>query len=55
MESYSVTGGGSDYDKVVIMLHGGGASSQEWIWDYQKGHFGDITGMKFVFPTSPMQ
>ena len=54
MESNSVIGGGSDYDTVVILLHGGGWNSQEWIYDYEEGHFGDITGMKFVFPTSPM-
>jgi hypothetical protein len=36
------------------MLHGGGGTGYEWEYDYQKGHFGDINRMKFVFPTSPM-
>lgn len=54
MNSTSVTGGGTEYDQVVIMLHGGGGSGSEWEYDYKEGHFGDINRMKFVFPTSPM-
>ena len=56
MDVLSVTGGDdkTDYDKVVIMLHGGGGSGAEWKYDYAKGYFGDLTGMKYVFPTSPL-
>jgi len=52
----SVTGGAnkSSYDKVVIMLHGGGASGSEFRYNYDQGWFGDITGFKYVFPTSPI-
>jgi len=35
MNSTSVTGGGMEYDQVVIMLHGGGGSGSEWEYDYK--------------------
>merc|ERR1712039_684883 len=52
----SVTGGssGASYDKVVIMLHGGGESGNMWRYQYDQGWFGNMTGMKYVFPTSPI-
>ena len=34
MESFSVTGG-KTYDQVVVMLHGGGGSGYEWVYDYK--------------------
>ena len=54
MNVTSVTGGHnkSNYEKVVVMLHGGGASSQEWVLMYNSGWFGNLTGLKYVFPTS---
>jgi predicted esterase len=54
MNVLSVTGGqsGADYDKVVIMLHGGGGSGSNWEYQYTSGWFGNMTGFKYVFPTS---
>jgi len=56
MAVQSVTGGtsGASYDKVVIMLHGGGESGNMWRYQYDQGWFGNMTGMKYVFPTSPI-
>jgi pimeloyl-ACP methyl ester carboxylesterase len=56
MDVTSVTGGSdkSNYDKVVIMLHGGGGSGSDWRYNYDQGWFGDLTGFKYVFPTSPI-
>jgi len=51
MDVVSVTGG-STHEKVVVMLHGGGSSNQEWVYNFQQGWFGNITGLKLVFPTS---
>jgi len=54
MSVTSVTGGSdaSAYSKVVIILHGGGQSGDMWTGYYNQGWFGDLTGMKYVFPTS---
>jgi hypothetical protein len=55
LKCHSVTGGpgdtAADYDKVVILLHGGGMNGMSWktmIYDTQ--WLGDITGYKYVFP-----
>lgn len=34
------------------MLHGGGMSGDSWRYQYDQGWFGDISGLKFVFPDS---
>lgn len=54
MDVISVTGGADkdQYDKVVVMLHGGGGSGENWIGVYTQGWLGDISGIKYVFPTS---
>lgn len=53
MDVTSVTGGkNQSYNKVVIMLHGGGASGQEFVYNYDSGWFHNLTGLKYVFPTS---
>ena len=51
MNVLSVTGGKdkSAYDKVVIMLHGGGGSGSNWVSTYESGWFGNLTGFKYVF------
>jgi len=56
MDVISVTGGHnkSSYEKVVIMLHGGGGSGSDWRYQYNAGWFGNLTGFKYVFPTSPL-
>merc|ERR1712048_1059004 len=56
MDVTSVTGGQdkTNYGKVVIMLHGGGGSGSDWQYQYNSGWFGDLTGFKYVFPTSPL-
>jgi len=56
MDVISVTGGSdkSDYEKVVVMLHGGGGSGSDWRYNYDSGWFGNLTGLKYVFPTSPI-
>lgn len=56
MDVSSVTGGGDKnaYEKVVIMLHGGGGSGADWQYQYTSGWFGNLTGLKYVFPTSPI-
>eukprot|EP00966_Prymnesium_polylepis_P118288 2734937-Prymnesium_polylepis.1 len=58
-DTYTVAGmdvtsltGGSTHEKVVIMLHGGGQSGSMWPYYYQQGWFGNISGLKYVFPTS---
>lgn len=55
MSVQSVTGGKdtSKYDKVCILLHGGSGSGTDWLYQYQQGWFGNLTGIKYVFPTSP--
>ena len=53
MDVVSVTGGTS-HEKVVVMLHGGGASGSEWVYNFQQGWFGNASGLKYVFPTSPL-
>ncbi len=55
MDVMAVVGGpkGSSYEKVIVMLHGGGSSGEEFVYNYDSGWFGNITGKKFVFPTSP--
>jgi len=54
MDVLSVTGGGnrSKYERVVVLLHGGGGSGTDWQYQYQDGWFGNLTGLKYVFPTS---
>jgi len=54
LDVISVTGGssGSKYSKVLIMLHGGGGSGEDWVKAYNYGMFKDISDMKLVFPTS---
>ena len=54
MDVESVVGGSdpNDYDKVVILLHGGGGSGSDWESTYTAGWFGDMSGIKYVFPTS---
>lgn len=56
MNVLAVTGGAvkTRYEKVVIMLHGGGGSGQDWESQYNLGWFGNITGLKLVFPTTPL-
>lgn len=56
MDVTSVTGGkaGTPYSKVVIMLHGGGGSGKDWEYQYQQGWLGNITGFKYVFPTTAL-
>ena len=53
MDVISVTGG-TTHEKVVVMLHGGGASGSEWVYNFQQGWFGNLSGLKYVFPTSPL-
>ncbi len=55
MEVQSVVGGknSSNYEKVIIMLHGGGQTGSMWPDYYAQGWFGDLSGLKYVFPTSP--
>lgn len=56
MDVLSVTGGSdpSRYEKVVILLHGGGGSGRDWTYQYGLGWFGDLSGFKYVFPTTPL-
>lgn len=56
MDVQSVTGGKNQpYDKVVIMLHGGGGSGADWRYQYDQGWLGNLTGYKYVFPTSHIE
>ena len=57
---HSVTGGPDDqaaaYDKVVILMHGGGMNGMMWKdMIYDSGWLGDINGYKFVFPDAPIK
>lgn len=59
MQVQSVIGGpnNSSYEKVIILLHGGGEDGSMWPAYYSQGWFGtpgrDLDGLKYVFPTSP--
>jgi len=56
MDVISVTGGDHQpYEKVVIMLHGGGGQGSDWEYQYDQGWLGNLTGLKYVFPTSALQ
>lgn len=57
MEVLAVVNGASvsDYEQVLVLLHGGGGSGTEWVQPYEQGLFGDTTGFKYVFPTSPLE
>ena len=57
MQILSVTGGSnqSKYNKTVVMLHGGGGAGYDWVCQYRDGWFGDLNGLKYVFPTSPLE
>lgn len=54
MDVISVTKGSKEYEKVLIMLHGGGSDGESWKKSYDYGWFGDSTNIKLVFPTSPL-
>ena len=46
-----------DYEKVVIYLHGGGSDGRESFGLLESGFFGsvdDISGIKFIFPSSTL-
>jgi len=52
MDYQSVTNGTSH--KTVVWLHGGGGTGGgEVKWNFDSGWWGDISGLKIVFPTSP--
>ena len=56
MDVLSVTGGKNQtYEKAVIMLHGGGGSGSDYVYNYNLGWMGNISGFKYVFPTSAFQ
>jgi len=57
LDSVAVVGGSdpSRYEKVVIMLHGGGGSGSDWEYNYEQGWFGNLEGLKYVFPTSAFE
>ncbi len=56
MDVMAVVGGkNQSYDTVVVMLHGGGGSGSDWRYQYDQGWFGNISGFKYVFPTSPLE
>ena len=50
----SVVGGDddTDYDKVVVLLHGGGGSGEFWLTFYRQGWYGDMTGLKVMMINS---
>lgn len=53
MEIISVIGGkNQSYEKVVVMLHGGGESGSMWEYQYNQGWLGNLSGLKYVFPTT---
>jgi predicted esterase len=52
MDILSVTGAGPT-EKVIVMLHGGGGRGTDWKDNYDAGWFGDTSGLKYVFPSSP--
>jgi predicted esterase len=52
MDVLSVTGTGK-IEKVIVMLHGGGGEGTDWKIQYDLGWFGDTSGLKYVFPSSP--
>jgi len=46
--------GQTKHAKVLIMLHGGGGSGDNWMLWLNGGYLGNTTGWKYVFPTSPI-
>jgi predicted esterase len=54
MDVLAVTGGKDKdaYEKVVVLLHGGGMQGTSWEYQYDQGWFGNLTGLKYVFPTT---
>jgi len=53
MDVRAVTGGPTGtHEKVVVMLHGGGEDNTMWQYYYTSGWFGNMTGLKYVFPTT---
>jgi len=55
MDVISVTGGtnGTDYERVVVLLHGGGGSGAGMKWLVQYGYISNLKGVKYAFPTAP--
>lgn len=43
----------ASYDKVVIMLHGGGGAASEWKNVYDRGSFGDTSKIKYIAAEAP--
>ena len=53
LDVYAATAANStEYKKVVVWLHGGGGNGVEDSGLIESGFFGDIDGIKFVFPSS---
>jgi predicted esterase len=53
MDVLSVTGGrNATYRAAVILLHGGGGEGDDWRYQYEAGWLGNLSGLKYVFPTS---
>jgi predicted esterase len=46
--------GQTHHERVLIMLHGGGESGDMWMMWLNGGYFGNTSGWKYVFPTSPI-
>lgn len=55
MDVISVTGGEkkTDYERVVILLHGGGGSGPGMKWLVDSGYIDNLQGVKYAFPTAP--
>jgi len=51
MNVISRTGSGAT-ERTVILLHGGGGNANEW--RYYDAWYGDTTGLKYVFPDTPL-
>lgn len=55
MDVISVTGGTkkTDYERVVVLLHGGGGSGPGMKWLVEYGYINNLQGVKYAFPTAP--
>ena len=53
IEAYADAASKSNYDKVIVYLHGGGGSGDDIYAMFDAGIFGeDIDNIKFIFPSS---
>lgn len=54
MQVQTVTPSNGKYSKTLVFCHGAGGNSQHYVDKFQNAEFGHPTGIRFVFPSSPL-